>query len=812
MKRISNYLPAILSKCVFTFVFLLCLQTYGRSFHHSSARMAEPGSPVILYSAGWTITADAERGVLSLSHDSLGIVMKEVRLCYNGEQGLIILKDWAIEKKGEQQLSVRTVRPGTAWIFRLEQNRVTISGTSTGLVLMAEAPAPVDRVVARLLDPFGVPVSWVGTDEVVGSFGGNETRNSSFLPLRNPEIMTFALGQVTSSNLHGLFDRKKDIALAFPDQTQMQRKPDNPDILDITIQVPGNAVIDIIPDYYTKRLGLPFYSRFRDAVFPSAPMVWCSWTSYYHDAGENDIVRNTDWLAANLKPYGFQYVQIDDGYDNDKDGMRHKWIDHWDKRAFYPHGPKWIASYIKSKGLHPGLWLVPNSYAGAVSEHPDWYLQDRSGKFILDYSTPALDCTNPGVQEWLRKLFTTLKGWGFEYYKFDGEFALPRYAPEVDKTKLYDPKVDPIVAYRNRLKLIREVIGPKTFVEGCPAGTPLNGIGYFNSSFCGHDVFNSWQGSYALFSSINANAFLNHMVIYLMPGEGIDVSPLMTVDQAKQKMVPQYIEVPKTREDPLAGYGVTLAEARTLVSYVSLTGVAYPLASIMPDLPEERARLLKMTMPTMPILPVDLFSRGTDMTWDKFKHTTPDTYIHNYPEILDLKVNAPSGVYDVMGLTNWRSEPVSRDISFSGKLGLEPGIFYVVFDFWEQKLTGVFRDHMKITIEPHDTRVLLVHPMTNRPQLVGTSRHITGAYSILALKWDDAGTTLSGLSETVPGDNYSLFIYIPDGMSFSHAKAITREGIEIPVNIEQNGNLLKLSLQGQREAVQWKASFTKVSG
>ena len=40
--------------------------------------------------------------------------------------------------------------------------------------------------------------------------------------------------------------------------------------------------------------------------------------------------------------------------------------------------------------------------------------------------------------------------------------------------------------------------------------------------------------------------------------------------------------------------------------------------------------------------------------------TQADYYIHNYPEILDLKVNAAAGVYDVVGLTNWRSAPANR--------------------------------------------------------------------------------------------------------------------------------------------------------
>jgi hypothetical protein len=811
MKKMYNFIPLI-SIYLWLGQFILCLQSYGQSSMNISGKVPDSGIPVIVSNAGWIVTADGEQGIISIAHDSLGMVMKEVRLNFKGRQGLVSLKGWSAEKTGDQQLTIQTIQPSSTWIFGLNQNSVTLSTTSTEMVLTAETPASTDRVVARVLDSQGVPVSWVGTDEVVNSFGGSETRNPSSIPARNPEVMTFALGQVSSSNLHSLFDRKKDIAIIFSDQTRMQRNQQQPDLLNITIPVPGNAIIRLIPDYYTKTLGLPFYSRFDDSVFSTAPIVWCSWTAYYQEARERDIVRNTDWLAANLKPYGFGYVQIDDGYDNGKEGMKHFWIDNWDKRALYPHGPQWIASYIKSKGLHPGLWLVPNSYAGAVVQHPDWYLQDKSGNFILDYSTPALDCTNPAVQDWLRKLFTTLKGWGFEYYKFDGEFALPRYAPDVDKTKLYDTSIDPIVAYRNRLKLIRDVIGPGTFVEGCPAGTPLNGIGYFNSSFCGHDVYNSWQGSYPLFSSINANAFLNHMVIYLMPGEGVDVSPPMSVEEAKQKMVPRFIEVPETREYPLAGYGVTMAEARTMVSYLSLTGVVYPLASIMDDLPEERARLLKMTMPTMPILPVDLFSRGTDMTWDKFKHTTPDIYIHNYPEILNLKVNANSGVYDVVGLTNWRSETVIREISFSDKLGLNKGVPYVVFDFWGQKLLGVFQDRIEIGIEPHDTRVLLVHPLLERPQLVGTSRHISGAFSILDLRWDDANKNLLGSSETVTGDTYSLFIYIPNGTSISQVKATTRGNREVPVSVELTGNLLKLSFQGQPEAVEWQVGFTTISG
>ena len=292
-----------------------------------------------------------------------------------------------------------------------------------------------------------------------------------------------------------------------------------------------------------------------------------------------------------------------------------------------------------------------------------------------------------------------------------------------------------------------------------------------------------------------------------MPGEGMELLPPMTIEEATKQRHPSVIETARSRENPMTGFGTTLPEARTVVTYVSLAGVAYPMASVMPELPAERVQLLKQTLPTMPILPIDLFSRGTDAKWDTFKHTTPDDYIHNYPEILDVKVNAPSGVYDIVAMTNWRSWISHRELSFEDKLGLNADTSYVVFDFWGQKLLGVFKNKMAVTIPPHDTRVLLIHPLVNHPQLVGNSRHISGAYSIQGLEWDGAHARLRGTSETVPGDPYTLWVYVPKGTSMVRVRARTRGGAEIPVQHEVSGSSLRMTFAGQPEPVKWEAEF-----
>jgi hypothetical protein len=589
----------------------------------------------------------------------------------------------------------------------------------------------------------------------------------------------------------------------------MQRQPQHTGVLGVSIPVPGNTMVRVIPDYFTKVLGAPTYVPFDDSYFGRAPMVWDSWSSYYEDVREDDVVRNADWIAANLKAYGYEYVQLDDGYDRGPKG-EHYWIGTWNQEKF-PHGPKWLTDRIKSKGLRAGVWLVPSAYAGAVEQHPDWYLRyKKNGAIILDYDTPTLDSTNPEVLDFLKKEFTTLDDWGFEYYKFDGEHDFLKYVPGVDLDKIADKNVDPIVAYRNRLKLIRETIGPHRFIEGCPAGTPLDGIGYFNSAFTGEDPYNSWQGMYSVFSSINANAFLNHLVLYVMPGES-DVEPPMSFAEATKRRPPSVVEAERNREEPLKGFGMTLEEARTVVSHVALSGVVYSLDSVLPELPEERVKLLKMTLPTMPIFPIDLFSRGTDMPmWDIFKHSTPDDYIHNYPEIIDLKVNAPSGVYDVAAVTNWRSGTTTRSLGFADKLGLNAQSSYVVFDFWAQKLLGVFKSKMDVSVEPHDTRVLLIHPLSLTPQVVGNSRHISGAYSIKSVAWEGAKNRLHGTSETVPGDDYTLWFYVPQGITLGQVHASAGKQ-EITARHEVTGNSLRVSFPGQREDVNWEIVFTAKS-
>ena len=119
---------------------------------------------------------------------------EDVRINVGDQSAVLPLTGWSVEQTSQSQLTIHTVHPITAWNFDLSHNMLKISSTATNGVLTAEAPATSNRIPARVLDPQGFPVDWIGTDEAPLEYGGTETRNQSFLPLKNPEVMYFCAG------------------------------------------------------------------------------------------------------------------------------------------------------------------------------------------------------------------------------------------------------------------------------------------------------------------------------------------------------------------------------------------------------------------------------------------------------------------------------------------------------------------------------------------------------------------------------------------------------------------------------------------
>ena len=769
----------------------------------TGSQLAAQASSSMVQNDGWSISADAQQSTVRIEYGPVGELVRDLRLYGNSEgTGVGPLTNWTVTQQGQQVLTIRTGKPATVWNLTIQGHTLLVSTTAEAGMISADTSAPLSRMPVRLMDPQGFPVIWKGTNEAQEAYGGDEPSSRSFLPRTRSEVSFYSLGLADPRPFHSLFDRPSDTAIDFPESTRMRRDTQDRSILHLEIPFSGAAQITVIPDYYTSVLGVPSYTPYTQDG--SAPVIWNSWNAYYSAVTQQDIVQSTDWLEKNLKAYGLKYVVLDAGYNQNLKGKGALWLD-WKTEAF-PAGPKWLADYISAKGFTPGLWIVPNTAAAPLQAHPDWYVRSQQGNFIFDYGTASLDSSNPQVLRFLKEEFGTLHNWGFRYFKFDGEHALPKSAPDLDRTLLYDALADPTNVYRQRMQVIRDAVGSETFLEGCPAGRPLDGIGYFNSYSNGFDLYSNWDGMYSLFSAIHANAFLNHIVTYVMPGEGLSLTPAMPVERARKQRVAEDITTIEEREKP-ADIGTSDAEARTLVSTVALTGVAYPVADYLLDLPQSRIELLHSTLPTMPILPVDLFSRGSNITFTEFRDIASDHFIHHYPEVIDLKVNRGSTDYDVVAFTNWRGAIQHKALRIEDTLGLDPHARYVAFDFWNQQPAGVLSDTLDVAVAPHDTRVLQIYPLLHRPQILGTSRHITAAYSIKGETWDAGSRTLHATSREMANEPYSVWLHVPQAFHAAKPAVKIAGAADSGVKLHSQGEFLKLTFTRKDAPIAWSVSF-----
>jgi hypothetical protein len=61
-------------------------------------------------------------------------------------------------------------------------------------------------------------------------------------------------------------------------------------------------------NYYRDVLDVKQYQPLDKSRFSLPPSGWCTWYYYYNRINANEVKRNADWIAANLKDYGAQYA------------------------------------------------------------------------------------------------------------------------------------------------------------------------------------------------------------------------------------------------------------------------------------------------------------------------------------------------------------------------------------------------------------------------------------------------------------------------------------------------------------------------
>jgi len=541
------------------------------------------------------------------------------------------------------------------------------------------------------------------------------------------------------------------------------------------------------------RLGLEAWA---DAVahyyaikLPPQPTVYCTWYSDKHggSSDEKALVELAEFAAKTLKPFGLDVIQIDDGWqdgDGKGNGPRKNFTTHRVDGP-YPQGMKATAAHLRACGFTPGLWLMP--FSGTAKDayfapHQDWFAKRADGQpYEMNWSGTALDMSAAGARSHLEEVLRQAVGaWDYTYLKLDGLHsgsATPNdYVNDSWKEDnlgdavFADPDKGNIEILRDGLKLVRQTIGPKTFILGCcvPQNMRSYGgaMGLVDAMRIGPDnggQFRDWVG---VSGSYSTRSYFLHRRVWLNDPD------------------PTYVRA-----------SIGTEEARFMISWVALTGQLLSLSDWLPDLPPERLDMLRRAMPahTATARPLDLFTHVPAQVW----------------QVTD---GGRRPRFDVVGLFNASEAAVTREVSLAD-LGLPADATVAAFDFWGNTLLEPMTGKLTAQIPAHGCRVLALRPVQAQPMLLSTSRHITqGMVDVIAENWNAADQALTGRSRVVENDPYELRIVLPAGWSVA-AVTVGAEDQAAGVTATTAGNsgLTRITIKSaQSRAVSWTVRFKKV--
>jgi len=151
-----------------------------------------------------------------------------------------------------------------------------------------------------------------------------------------------------------------------------------------------------------------------DQLAKTPPMGWNSWNKFACNVSEKLIMQMADeMVSSGMQDAGYQYVVIDDCWQVDRDENGEIVVD----KDRFPHGMKYMADYVHSKGLKFGIYSCAGSKtcAGRPGGRGHEFQDARSyASYGVDYL--KYDWCNTTTQE-AKSSYTTMR---------DGLFAAKR--------------------------------------------------------------------------------------------------------------------------------------------------------------------------------------------------------------------------------------------------------------------------------------------------------------------------------------------------------------------------------------------------
>jgi alpha-galactosidase len=412
-------------------------------------------------------------------------------------------------------------------------------------------------------------------------------------------------------------------------------------------------------------------------VTTPTPLGWWSWTAYYFGLDQGTALTNVEWLSQNLKDLGYNYFQIDEGYQYARGEYSTP------DAHLFPRGMEYIGDRVRHNGITFGVWTAPfevSDRSWVFENHKDWLLHNSAGELIhIGYVTGhhdplyVLDTTNPGSQDYLKKTYSTLvNDWGVRFIKMD---FMDDSAVE---GAYYRPNTTAMEAQRIGLKVIRDAVGEHVVLDK-DGSAMLNPVGIVDAGRISQDTGHTFAASRDAASGIAARFYMNRNYFIADP-DAFTVSKQVVDDQSWHG-----------GQKPL-----TLDEAKVSIALAAVSGGMFEIGDDLPTLGSSPERLALVKNRDL----MDMARLGHSSTpVDLMSYAPSDLQ----PSIFLLRQDRRQTILTVF---NWTEQAQTRTIDLAG-LGLKDAGKYGLFDVLDGGISFKTNSPSTLNFEqpPHSVRM-----------------------------------------------------------------------------------------------------------
>jgi hypothetical protein len=412
------------------------------------------------------------------------------------------------------------------------------------------------------------------------------------------------------------------------------------------------------------------------------PMGWNSWDCYGPTVVEAEVKANADYMAKNLKRFGWEYIVVDIRWfvENDHAGGYNQddpvyVLDEYGRltpalnrfpSAANGKGFKPLADYVHGKGLKFGIHLMRGVPVIAVKNNTP----------ILGSDAKAQDIYSPEDQcIWLKDMYTIVAGKPGAQEYYNSIFKL--YASwDVDFVK-----VDDLSGRTKEIEMIRKAIdnsGRPMVLSISPGGDRPETIGFLKNNVnmwrTSNDFWDNWPALKNQFTILNSWAGLGVQGCY---PDG-DMLPLGKIGLRAERGEPRWT-------------GFTKDEQYTLMTLFSIFRSPLIFGGDLPSSDEFTLSLIT----NKDVLNVN-------------QHSTNGKQLFRENDLIAWTANDPKTGDKYLALFNASDSESATEISISfEQLGLTGT--HIVKDLWTSEKLGKFADSFSRRINRHGAGLYRIH-------------------------------------------------------------------------------------------------------